>query len=127
MEEVWNNPDFRPDEIKIYPMVVTPHSELEGVWRNGGFTPYTDPVLIDLMAELQSILPEYVRLNRMYRDIPASEILAGSKLANLRQLTEARMLSKGYKRHDISGREVRAKGNDPHQAQLEISSYEASR
>jgi elongator complex protein 3 len=102
MQTIWNNPTFRPDEIKIYPMVVTPHSELETIWRNGGFTPYTDQVLIDLMAELQSTLPEYVRLNRMYRDIPASEILAGSKLANLRQLTEARMLAKGYRRHDIS-------------------------
>ncbi len=126
MQTIWDNADFRPDEIKIYPMVVTPHSELETVWRNGGFIPYTDPVLIDLMAELQSTLPEYVRLNRMYRDIPASEILAGSKLANLRQLTEARMFSKGHKRHDISGREVRAKGNNPHNAILEISSYEAS-
>jgi elongator complex protein 3 len=36
------------------------------------------------------------------------------------------MLAKGYRRHDISWREVRAKGNDPHGAILEISSYEAS-
>jgi histone acetyltransferase (RNA polymerase elongator complex component) len=39
------------------------------------------------MAELESKIPEYVRLNRSYRDIPASQILAGSKLSNLREHT----------------------------------------
>lgn len=94
MKRVFDDTDFRPDEMKIYPMVVTPHSELEGIWRSEGFTPYDDDTLIDLMADLQGMLPEYIRLNRMYRDIPADQILAGSKLANLRQLTEAKMKEK---------------------------------
>ena len=126
MKRVFSGPDFRPDEMKIYPMVVTPHSELEDIWRNGGFTPYDDETLIDLMADLQWLLPEYIRLNRMYRDIPADQILAGSKLANLRQLTEVRMRDKGIIRSDISAREIRAKGNDPHGAILEVASYESS-
>lgn len=45
----------------------------------------------------------------MYRDIPASEILAGSKLANLRQVTEVYMRSHHITRHDISAREIRAR------------------
>jgi elongator complex protein 3 len=94
MKRIFDDSDFRPDELKIYPMVVTPHSELEAIWKEGGFSPYDDETLIDLMAELQGMIPEYVRLNRMYRDIPADQILAGSKLANLRQLTEGRMKEK---------------------------------
>jgi elongator complex protein 3 len=78
------------------------------------------------MAELQGMIPEYVRLNRMYRDIPAHEILAGSKLANLRQVTEIAMRARGIVRHDISAREVRARSNDPHSAIIDISFYEAS-
>lgn len=109
MKRVFDDADFRPDEIKIYPMVVTPNSELTKMWERGEFEPYDDELLIPLMAELQSYLPEYVRLNRMYRDIPASEILAGSKTANLRQVTEIVMRKKGLKRHDISAREIRAK------------------
>lgn len=93
MREIFENQLYRPDELKIYPLVVTPHSELTEMWERGEFVPYTDEVLIPLMAELQSYLPEYTRLNRMYRDIPASEILAGSKLANLRQVTEVYMRS----------------------------------
>lgn len=62
----------------------------------------------------------------MYRDIPASQILAGSKLANLRQVTEVEMKKKGITRHDISAREVRAKGNNPEDAIIETFFYEAS-
>jgi elongator complex protein 3 len=126
MDRVFSDPDFRPDEMKIYPMVVTPHSELEGIWREWGFTPYDDETLIDLMADLQGMLPEYIRLNRMYRDIPADQILAGSKLANLRQLTEAKMKAKWITRHDISAREIRARGNNPEDAIFDIYTYEAS-
>ena len=53
MKRVFDDPDFRPDEMKIYPMVVTPHSELEAIWRSGSFTPYDDMTLIDLMSDLQ--------------------------------------------------------------------------
>jgi elongator complex protein 3 len=126
MREVFENQLYRPDEMKIYPMVVTPHSELEELWRSGWFVPYDDKTLIPLMSDLQGMLPEYLRLNRMYRDIPASQILAGSKLANLRQITEANMIARGITRHDISAREIRAKDNSPLDAVLDISFYEAS-
>lgn len=126
MREVFDNPAYRPDEIKIYPLVVTPNSELTEMWERGEFVPYDDATLIPLMAELQSYLPEYVRLNRMYRDIPAHEILAGSKLANLRQITEAHMIARGLARRDISAREIRAKDNNPLDAVLDVSFYEAS-
>lgn len=126
MREIFDNQAFRPDELKIYPLVVTPNSELTKMWERWEFEPYDDELLIPLMAELQSYLPEYIRLNRMYRDIPAHEILAGSKTANLRQVTEIAMRSRGLTRHDISAREVRAKSNSPDNAILETTFYEAS-
>jgi elongator complex protein 3 len=33
LKEVFDNPDFRPDELKIYPMMVTENSELTDVWK----------------------------------------------------------------------------------------------
>ena len=126
MAEIFENPDFRPDELKLYPLVVTPNSELTEIWERWEFEPYSDTILIPLMAQLQGMIPEYVRLNRMYRDIPAHEILAGSKLANLRQITEVAMRARGIVRHDISAREIRAKWNDPQNAVFEEFFYEAS-
>ena len=123
---IWNDSDFRPDEIKIYPTVVTPHTELEWVWRAGWYIPYDDVTLIDLMADLQIMVPRYVRLNRLYRDIPAHEILAGSTLANLRQLTLEKIESQWKRLVDMSHREVRL--SDLHLDALEIKTtrYEAS-
>ena len=45
------------------------------------------------MADLEMLVPEYCRINRTYRDIPASEILHGSTLSNLRQLVEDKLKS----------------------------------
>lgn len=94
LNTVFENPDFRPDELKIYPMVVTDKSKLTQIWREGGFTPYDDETLIELISDLEMMVPEYVRLNRTYRDIPSTEILAGSHLSNLRQLVEKRVVEK---------------------------------
>ena len=33
LAKVFDDPDFRPDELKIYPMVVTPNSELTEIWK----------------------------------------------------------------------------------------------
>lgn len=94
LQEVFDNPLFRPDELKIYPMMVTNNSELTKLWKEGKFQAYDDETLIELMSELLEMVPPYVRLNRVYRDIPAQEILHGSHLANLRQIAEERLLAR---------------------------------
>ncbi len=33
LQEVFDNPLFRPDELKIYPMMVTDKSELTQIWK----------------------------------------------------------------------------------------------
>lgn len=126
MKEVFENAHFRPDELKIYPMVVTDKAELTQIWKEGGFQAYDDETLIDLMCELEKIVPEYVRINRTYRDIPSSEILHGSTLSNLRQIVEEKLQSQGIKTLDIRSREIKGKDNNPHDAQLKIFEYEAS-
>jgi len=72
------------------------------------------------------MIPEYVRLNRTYRDIPASEILEGSTLANLRQLVEEKIKKAWVKLLDTRHRELRDWNNDPKKAILHTFEYEAS-
>lgn len=126
MQECFNNQLFRPDELKIYPMVVTDKAELTDIWKQWGFTAYDDTTLINLMAELELLVPEYCRINRTYRDIPASEILHGSTLSNLRQLVEDKIQAEGNNLVDIRSREIKDKHNDPTQAVLKVVQYEAS-
>jgi elongator complex protein 3 len=35
LARVFDDQAFRPDELKIYPMMVTDKSELTEIWRNG--------------------------------------------------------------------------------------------
>ena len=126
LKEVFSNPDFRPDELKIYPMVVTDKSELTDIWKAWWFKAYDDETLINLTAELETMIPEYVRLNRTYRDIPASEILEWSKVANLRQIVENKLKEKWIKLIDIRHREIKDWKNDPRKAILNTYSYDAS-
>ena len=126
LHEIFDNPDFRPDELKIYPMVVTDKSELTTIWENWWFKPYNDETLINLTVDLEEMIPEYIRLNRTYRDIPASEILAWSHISNLRQIVEEKIKQKWIKLVDIRHREIKDKWNDPINAILNIYEYEAS-
>lgn len=126
LSTVFENPDFRPDELKIYPMVVTDNAELTKIWKDGWFKPYDDETLINLTADLEEMIPEYVRLNRTYRDIPASEILAWSHLSNLRQLVEEKLAKRWVKLVDIRHREIKDKKNDPKNATIHTFEYDAS-
>lgn len=126
MREIFDNSDFRPDELKIYPMMVTDMSELTQIWKDWGFKAYDDETLIELTADLEAMIPEYVRLNRTYRDIPASEILEWSIIANLRQIVEQRLEDRWIKLQDIRHRELKNKKNDPAGATLHDFPYKAS-
>lgn len=126
MKECFENQMFRPDELKIYPMVVTDKAELTDIWKDGGFEAYDDETLIDLMCELELLVAEYCRINRTYRDIPASEILHGSTLSNLRQLVEDKIAAQWKQLMDIRSREIKDKKNNPHNAILKTVKYEAS-
>lgn len=126
LAKVFDDQNFRPDELKIYPMVVTKNSELTKIWENWWFKAYDDETLINLTAELETMIPEYVRLNRTYRDIPGSEILEWSKIANLRQIVENRLKAQGIKLVDIRHREIKDLKNDPKWALLNTYEYEAS-
>jgi len=126
LKEIRDNSDYRPDELKIYPCVVTPYSELEELYKAWKHKPYTDEELINLTADLQEIVPEYIRLNRTYRDIPADHILWGSTISNLRQIVDKKMAKKWQKSMDVRAREIKDKNNNPQDAILHELEYEAS-
>lgn len=105
-EDLFHDPRFRPDFLKIYPTLVTPASEIEALWKRGDYSPYAESELIDLVAYAKSLLPEYLRLQRIQRDIPARLIVAGSRRSNFRQLAEARLHEQGLRCRCIRCREV---------------------
>lgn len=81
---------FKPDGLKLYPTMVVEGTELEQWWREGRYQPYDDETMINLIADIKSIVPKYVRISRVLRDIPAKFIVAGLK-DSLRDVVRERM------------------------------------
>jgi elongator complex protein 3 len=123
-ETIFSDPRFRPDFLKIYPTLVTPGSEIENLWQNEKFSPYVEDELVDLIAYGKSLIPEYTRLQRIQRDIPAKLIVAGSKHSNFRQLAQNRLKASGKRCRCIRCREI---GRCPSLAEsaIRVLEYEA--
>ncbi len=100
---LWSDERFQPDQIKFYPTVVTRGSLLDRWWRAGKYKPYSNKALENLIIDCKKAVPEYVRIIRLIRDIPAESIVAGNKITNLRQV----MKQRGVKCRCIRCREAR--------------------
>jgi elongator complex protein 3 len=116
-ETIFSDPRFRPDFLKIYPTLVTPGSEIESLYRSGRYSPYNEREMVDLVAYAKSLIPEYTRLQRIQRDIPAKLIVAGSRHSNFRQLAQDRLRELGGRCRCIRCREI---GRAPSGAAVEI-------
>lgn len=81
---------FQPDQIKFYPTVVTRGSLLYRWYKQKKYQPYSDKALQGLIADCKAIVPRYVRIIRLIRDIPGESIVAGNKITNLRQVMKDR-------------------------------------
>lgn len=88
MRDAFQTPDFQPDHIKIYPTVVIKTAILYRWWKQGTYKPYTPEELTHLLVEIKKLVPEWVRIERLIRDIPADSIVAGNTVTNLRQLMQ---------------------------------------
>ena len=102
--QMFEDPRFRPDGLKIYPTMVVAGTELEKWFLDGRYTPYDNSTLLDLVAEIKAIVPKYVRISRVLRDIPVKFITAGYK-DSLRGPVKKRMQDKGLECHCVRCRE----------------------
>ncbi len=100
---------FKPDMIKIYPCVVTYQAQLYHWFKKKKYKPYTDRQLINLLIKIKQIVPPWVRINRLGRDIPVGNIAAGNKLSNIRQILQAELKKRQFKCQCIRCREIRSK------------------
>jgi elongator complex protein 3 len=86
-KELFSNQDFQPDLLKIYPCALLKQAPLYNYWKKGNYKPYTTEQLKSLIESIKEIIPPYVRIQRITRDIPSNLIVEGSsKTSNLRQL-----------------------------------------
>lgn len=122
VKDAFQTPDYQPDHIKVYPTLVIKTAILYRWWKDGRYTPYTHEQLLRLLVEIKKIVPEWVRIERLIRDIPGESIEAGNTVTNLRQLME----QQGVECKCIRCREPKATKVELKDTDLVVREYEAS-
>jgi len=105
-EQLFSDSRFRPDMLKIYPTIVVKNTKLYEWWQDGKYTPFTDEQVISVVTSAVNKMPEYVRIQRMQRDIPLHQIEAGLNKGNLRELVNQQMKAEGLRNPTIRFREI---------------------
>jgi elongator complex protein 3 len=107
---IFEDDNFKPDMLKIYPCLVTKGSEFYDLWKKGDYTPYTTEQAVDLIVNIKKMLPKWVRTMRIQRDIPSQLIEAGVKKSNLGELVYNKLAEENIKCQCIRCREVGHQG-----------------
>jgi elongator complex protein 3 len=123
---LFGDPDFRPDELKIYPCSLIESAELMQEYEAGRWRPYTHDELLELLVECFQRTPEYCRLTRVIRDIPSTDIVTGNHMTNFRQVVEQALEQRGERSRDIRAREVRFRVVDAGTLALDTLEYRAA-
>jgi elongator complex protein 3 len=95
--QLFEDPRFRPDGLKLYPTLVVQGAELENWYRDNHYRPYRDEVMTDLLIAIKVLIPKYVRISRLMRDIPGKFIVAGSRDLAMRGTIKKEMEQAGVR------------------------------
>jgi elongator complex protein 3 len=123
---MFSQADFRPDELKIYPCSLIESAELMAYYEDGRWRPYDQEQLLRVLSACMAATPEYCRLTRVIRDIPGTDIVAGNRLTNFREIVERDLDRRGVQRSDIRSREIGRRKVTLDELDLRRSDYSTS-
>ncbi len=106
MIDVFTDPGFRPDMIKVYPCSVIKGSELYDWFKAGKYKAYPTEDLLEMLKKFKPHVPRYCRISRLIRDIPGQYIEDGNTVTNLRQVIQEQMKKEGTKCVCLRCREI---------------------
>ena len=92
----------------------------------GRFPPTRHEELLEVLSDVLALAPRYCRLSRVVRDISSCDIVAGNRIANLRELAEERLRAQGRACADVRSREIRQEVVHPGELVLRVTDYETS-
>ncbi len=124
-KELFENPAYKPDMLKVYPTMVMPGTKLFLDYKQGKYTPLSTTQAADIISEMVKFVPKYCRIMRVQRDIPTKYSKGGVDKNNLRQLVAHEMQRKGYTLNDIKAREIGQNEVKP-PVNFEVIEYDSS-
>ena len=125
-KKVFNDPNFKPDEIKIYPCSLIASAELMHYYKQGLWKPYSEDELKSVLSNAYKLTPAYCRITRMIRDIGSQDIVIGNKKTNMREEIEKGIQSEHFHPLEIRAREVRGSELPKSELTLKANIYETT-
>ena len=126
-KELFNNPYFKPDYLKIYPLALVKNTKLYSLYLQKEYKPYSRKQLLKLLVLAKKYIPRWCRVERVIRDIPSSNIVeGGASVLNLRESALAELKKQGSACQCIRCREVGNNFNPQEKIFLFRESYKAS-
>ena len=127
-KKLFDDPALRPDMLKVYPSLVLENTPLYEDYKLGKYTPYSDEDLINVLTEMKKIVPKWVRIMRVMREIGPEEIIAGPKSGNLRQIVHQNLQKQGLECKCIRCREAGLSKKNPEEQTLQLKriNYDSS-
>lgn len=104
--QIFDDEQFKPDQIKIYPCQVLKNSGLEKLFYSKKFIPYREEIVSELLIKMLKNTPRYVRVMRIMREIPSSYLIAGVVKLDLRKEVEDKIRKENLKIEEIRFREI---------------------
>ena len=103
---IFEDQNFKPDMLKIYPTLVVEGTQIYNMWSKDEYKPYSTEQSAKLIAQVKTFIPEWIRIQRIQRDIPVKLIVDGVDKSNLRQIIHEQLLEMGEECKCIRCREV---------------------
>jgi len=125
-KRLWEENGVNPDELKIYPCQLLNSAPLYGIWQDGDYEPYDETTLLNLLADIKTMVPRYCRINRVIRDIPSTNVIEGSRNTSLRQDVAVEMARRGTKCECVRCREIREQRMEAGELVYDDFSYRAA-
>jgi elongator complex protein 3 len=106
---------------------VLPGTPLFDDWKEGRYTPYDTPTAVEVLAQMKRIVPPWVRIQRIQRDIPSRLVAAGVRASNVRQKAVERLRQEGVRCRCLRCREPGRRATPSFDAfRLHRSAYDAN-
>ncbi len=114
-------PELQADQLKIYPCSVVDWTKIKEWYDEGSYKPYSENEddLIKVIIYIKENVFPWIRINRIIRDIPNTNIIGGNKNVNLHQ----KIIDQGIQSKCIRSREVKDRKGNIHQAELFVRQY----
>jgi len=125
LNTILEDQELQVDQLKIYPCAIVPFTKIKELYDAGIYKPYEDKYLFELIKEFKIKIKEYIRINRIIRDISGHYIIAGysQQFTNLRQILNEDMRINNWCCRCIRCREIKGNKINEEDVKLKVIKY----